>query len=88
MMNIMVGGVVCEKNLEGIPWESVAAMIVDRLQSSKGEKVKTLSLGQTGNLEGNSSTESVHQKTLNWVIVKSTESIRHIESVMSRMKIA
>lgn len=52
VMNVVVGGVVGGKMLQGIPGEGVAAVVVNGLDGRAGEEPHRLAVGHSGDQEG------------------------------------
>lgn len=87
MVDIVVSGVVPSQLLEGVPRESVAAVVIDRLDSGEGEVQHGLSGAHHSGEIPNPGASSVEEESLDWVIVQSTKRIWYIESMMTRMEI-
>lgn len=59
MVNVVVNGVVGEKELEGVPWETVAAVVVNGLHGSKHIDEERLTRGELGDDTGDTSADGV-----------------------------
>lgn len=83
VVDIMICGVVRGDELQGIPRECVAAVIIHGFNSRKCEEAGALSDTHSGQFESNPSTERVQQEALKRVVVQSTVGIWDVESVVS-----
>lgn len=79
----MVGSVVAGDELERIPREGVAAVVVDGLDGRESEETSALDQRHAGHLEANAGTEGVEKEALKGVVVKSTVSVGDIKTVVS-----
>lgn len=86
MVNIMIGGIVGGEVLQRIPGEGVSAVVINGLDGRAGEEPHGLAVGHTGNQEANACTSSIQKETLNGMVVESTESVRDIEAVVTRVE--
>lgn len=82
----MVVGVVPEHLLQRVPGKSVSAVVVDSLQGREAEEDHSSTSGKTGDLVGKTSADSVHQESLEGVVVESAKGIRNVETVVARVE--
>lgn len=86
MVNIVVGGIVRGEVLQRIPGEGVSAVVINGLDGRAGEEPHGLAVGHPGNQEANTCTSGIQKETLNGVVVESTESVRDVEAVVTRVE--
>lgn len=86
MVDIVIGSIVGGEMLERIPGEGISAMVINSLDGRTSEKPHGLAVSHTGNQEADTCTRSIQKEALNRVVVEGTESVRHIEAVMTRVK--
>ena len=72
--------------LEGIPRQSVPAMVVDGLESRAGEEDHALAGGHAGELEGDARTDRVEEETFKRVIIKGAVGVGDIKAVVAGME--
>lgn len=75
VVNIMVGGIVGSEMLQGVPGESIAAVIVHSLNSRTGKKPHGLAVSHSSRQERNTGTGSVEEESLHRMVIQSTERI-------------
>jgi hypothetical protein len=83
VVNVVVGGVVVRDQLQRIPGEFVAAVVIDRLHARKGKEDCSLTHRHAHDLECQTGADGVEQKTLKGVVVQGTVRIRNVEAVVS-----
>lgn len=82
----MVGSVVVRDELQGVPGESVTAVVVDGLDGGKGKEGHALSDGHTGELEGYGSADGVEEEALEGMVVESAIGVGDVETVVARVE--
>lgn len=85
-MDVMVVGVVCEDNLEGIKGQFVSTMIVNGLHCRDRKEEHCLSCGHSSQKLCNTSTERVEEEPFERVVVERAEGVRDVKPVMNRVK--
>lgn len=86
MVNIVIGSIVGGEMLQRIPGEGVSAVVINSLDGRASEEPHGLAVGHAGNQEADAGTRSVQKEALNRVVVESTESVGHVEAVMTRVE--
>lgn len=79
----MISSVVGGNLLKGVPRESVAAMIIDRLDRGHGEKPHALTIAHSSCEVCDARTGSIEQESFDGMVIQSTKSIRDIEAMVS-----
>lgn len=77
MVDVMIGSVVLEENMEDIARQPESTMIVHSFDHCKTEENYSCSCSHPRNKEREGSTKGVKQKTLEWVIVKGSNCVRN-----------
>jgi hypothetical protein len=83
VVNVVVGSVVAGDELERVPRESVAAVVIDGLDSRESEEASALEQRHASHLEANAGAKGVEKETFEGVVVQSAVSIWDIETVVS-----
>lgn len=83
VVNIVISSIVGGDMLQWIPGEGVSTVVIDGLDGREGEEQHALTVGHARNQESNACTCSIQEESLNWVIIESTESVGHIETVVA-----
>lgn len=79
----MVGRIVGSDQLQRVPGEVVATVVIHRLNRRHGEEPHGLTESQPGDQECNARSSGIQQKTFNGMIVQGPKSIRYIEAVVA-----
>lgn len=74
----MVSGIVGCEMLQRIPRESIAAVIVNRLDGGEGEEPHALAIRHPGCQECDAGASSIEKESFNGMVVESTESIGNV----------
>lgn len=82
----MISSVVGGDLLKGVPRESVAAMVIDRLDRGHGEKPHALTVAHASCEVRDARASSIEQESFDGMVIQSTKSIRDIEAMMSGME--
>lgn len=83
VVDVMVGSVVVGNQLQWIPRELVAAMIIDGLERREAEEAHALADCHSHCLEGDASTKSIKEEPLERVVVQGSISVGNVQSVMT-----
>lgn len=83
VVDVVVGSVVAGDELERVPREGVAAVVIDGLDGRESEEASALDQRHAGHLEANAGTEGVEKEALEGVVVQSAVSVGDIETVVS-----
>lgn len=86
MVDVVVFSVVTGQMLERIPRQLVSAMVVDSFDSGHCEEPHALTCCHEGALVRNGCTERIKKEAFKGVVVKGTECIRDVETVVARME--
>lgn len=87
VVNVVVGSIVAGDELERVPGERVAAVVVDSLDGGHGKEPHALTHSHEGGLERDSRAKGVEEEALDGVVVQSAVGIRNVESVVSRVEV-
>lgn len=79
----MVGGVVVGDELEGVPRERIAAVVVNGLHGGKGEEAGALEGGHARDLEADAGAEGVEEEALKGVVVQGAVGVGDVEAVVA-----
>ena len=79
----MISSVVGGDLLKGVPRESVAAMVIDRLDRGHGEKPHALTVAHASCEVRDARASSIEQESFDGMVIQSTKSIRDIEAMVS-----
>jgi hypothetical protein len=83
VVDVVVGGVVAGDELERVPGEGVAAVVVDGLDGGEGEEEGALTDVHAGGLEGDGGTEAIEEKALERVVVEGAVCVWDVEAVVA-----
>lgn len=79
----MVAGVVARDVLQGIPGQSIPAVVIDSLDGREGEEEHPLTCGHTRELEADEGAKGVKKESLEGVVVQGAIRVWYIEAVVS-----
>jgi hypothetical protein len=85
MMDVVVCGIVAGDELQRVPREVVATVVVHSLHSGEAEEECALADAHSHGFERSAGSEGVKKESLNWMVVQSAIGIRHVEPVVSRV---
>lgn len=83
MVNVVVRRVVGGDELKWVPWEVIAAVVVDRLDGGHCKEPHGLTRCQASNEECHAGSGSIQQKTLHGMVVQCAKGIRDVKSMMT-----
>lgn len=86
VVDVVIGCVVASDELQRIPGERVAAVVIDSLDGRQGEKPYALAHRHESRLEGETCTNSIEKEALKGVVVQGAICVGNVESVVSRVK--
>ena len=87
MVDIVVIRIVGEQELERIPPDPVATVVIDRLDRAEREEEDGLADRHARELECDNRAEAIEEETLHRVVVQCAESIRDVEAVVDRVEV-
>ena len=82
----MIACIVRSNALQRVPRESVAAVVINSLESAAGEENHALTRRQTSGFEGNAGSEGIEEEAFKGVIVESAKSVGNVETVVPGVK--
>lgn len=87
MVNVMIVCIVPANELQRVKWEVVPAMVVHCLERRKREQEHGLTSRHTSNNLRSQCTARIKDKPFHGVIIQGPKRIRHVQSVMPRVKV-
>jgi hypothetical protein len=85
MVDIVVACIVACDMLERIPGKAVTTVVIYCLECGSDEKQHALAGCQAGNFVSYACADGIEEKSFEWVVVKGSISVWHVESVMARV---
>ena len=79
--------IVGEQELQRVPPDLEAAVIIDCLERAECEEEDGLADGHARELECDDCAEAIEEETLDRVVVQCAESIRDVEAVVDRVEV-
>lgn len=87
VVDVVVCRVVAGEDLEGVPGEVVAAVVVHSLDGRQTEEESPLAKGHAGDQEGEARAEGVEKEALEGVVVQRAVCVGDVKAVVSRVKL-